>query len=99
MAEITEKLIHPLVPKLKAGKGNKMEGFLKKGVWLPRPSTELDVLSDSLSTEEVEFEVNSIPDMWGRPILFEMALFDKAHPIHQRVMGEWRGMLAMDSRL
>ncbi|MGD2087182.1 MAG: hypothetical protein PVH61_13445 [Candidatus Aminicenantes bacterium] len=95
MAEITEKLTHPLLPKLKAGKGNKMEGFTQKGIWLPRPSTELDVLSDSVSTEEVEFEVNSIPDMWGRPILFELALFDPAHPIHHRVMGEWRGMLAM----
>jgi hypothetical protein len=95
MAEITEKLTHPLLPKLKAGKGNKMEGFTKKGIWLLRSSTELDVLSDSVSTEEVEFEVNSIPDMWGRPILFELALFDPAHPLHKRVMGEWRGMLAM----
>jgi len=85
MTEKIEQLTHPLLPKLKGGDDNKMEGFAKKGIWLPRPSTELDRLSDSISTEDVEFEVNSIPDMWGRPILFEMALFDEAHPIHQRV--------------
>jgi hypothetical protein len=95
MAEITEQLTHPLLPKLKEGEGNKMEGFAREGTWLTRPSTELDRLSDSISTEDVDFEVNSIPDMWSRPILFEMALFDEAHPIHQRVMGEWRGMLVM----
>ncbi|MCK5059030.1 MAG: hypothetical protein KAT34_20450, partial [Candidatus Aminicenantes bacterium] len=95
MTEKIEQLTHPLLPKLKGGDDNKMEGFAKKGIWLPRPSTELDRLSDSISTEDVEFEVNSIPDMWGRPILFEMALFDEAHPIHQRILGEWRGMLAV----
>ena len=33
--------------------------------------------------------------MWARPLLFEIALYDKDHPMHDCVVGEWRGLLAM----
>jgi hypothetical protein len=93
--ENNDLIFKPLLPRLNEGQGNKIENFPKKGIWHSRPSVELEKLSMSLFTEKVEFEVNSIPDMWGRPILFEMALLDPAHPIHNRILGEWRGMLAL----
>ena len=33
--------------------------------------------------------------MWARPLLFEIALYDTRHPMHRRILGEWRGMLAL----
>ena len=33
--------------------------------------------------------------MWARPLLFEMALCDTNHPLHERIRGEWRGLLAL----
>jgi hypothetical protein len=90
-----EELLHPVLPRLKEGRDRKTENFPKKGAWHGRPAAELDKLSASLKTERLEFEVNAIPDMWARPILFEMALLDADHPIHQRILGEWRGILAL----
>ena len=40
-------------------------------------------------------EIDSIPSMWARPLLFEMALYNDRHPVHTRILGEWRGLLAM----
>lgn len=39
--------------------------------------------------------LSSIPDIWARPILFEMALFKTDHLLHSRTLGEWRGLLAI----
>lgn len=91
----SETIFHPLLPRLKEGQDRRIENFPRRGDWHARPSLELDNLSRSLKTERLEFEVNSIPDMWARPIIFEMALFDPIHPLHHRILGEWRGMLAL----
>ncbi len=40
------------------------------------------------------FEIDSIPDVWSRNIIFEMALFNSNHPLNNRITGEWRAMLA-----
>jgi hypothetical protein len=90
-----KELLHPVLPRLKEGRDNKVGTFPRKGEWHGRPAVELDNLSESLKTERLEFEVNAIPDMWARAILFEIALVDPDHPIHQRILGEWRGMLAL----
>lgn len=42
--------------------------------------------------------VDSIPDIWARPILFRMALFASEgfdQNLHKKVLGEWRALLAM----
>lgn len=90
-----KEFLHPVLPRLKEGRDNKVGTFPKKGEWHGRPAVELENLSQSLKTERLEFEVNAIPDMWSRAILFEIALFDPEHPVHQRILGEWRGMLAL----
>lgn len=38
--------------------------------------------------------LKSIPSPWSRLLLFEQALFQRAHPAHRQVLAEWRGMLA-----
>ena len=76
------------------------------GVWDGRASDDLEALSANLVVGDSVGEINSIPDVWARPILFQMALCDApAHPnepqiqqvtaIHKRVLGEWRGLLAV----
>lgn len=84
---------HPVLPRLK--KESRVGSFSNAGRWDIRRPTELEHLSSALDVEKVEFEVNSIPDMWARPILFEMALFDRNHALHNRIRGEWRGLLAI----
>lgn len=41
------------------------------------------------------FQIDAIPDVWSRAILFEMALYNSSHPLHKHITGEWRGLLAM----
>lgn len=65
------------------------------GVWAVRTRQVLEDISKGLHVDKVESEINSIPDMWARPMLFEMALFDREHVLHERILGEWRGLLAM----
>jgi len=48
-------------------------------------------ISDSLK----ESTINSVPDIWARPILFKSALFDEKHPSHAKIQQEWRGMLSL----
>jgi hypothetical protein len=73
------------------------------GQWNARSAQELENISQGLIVNQVEVQVNSIPDVWARPLLFEMALFspeDKEnphneHPLRKQIIGEWRGLLAM----
>jgi hypothetical protein len=65
------------------------------GTWASSTRQVLEDIYKGLHVDKVESEINSIPDMWARPILFEMALFDRDHVLHDRILGEWRGLLAM----
>lgn len=59
---------------------------------------ELVNLSESLNVEGIipkSIELTGIPDVWARPLLFEMALYDDRHPLHNRIFGEWLGLLAI----
>lgn len=102
MAQQRERIFHPLLPRLKES-DKKISNINEGGVWQERDADELERLSGGLDVVPVEFEINSIPDMWARPLLFEMALTDppdpknkiRGHVLHERVLGEWRGLLAM----
>ena len=87
---------NPLLPRLTAT--NKVTTFGHAGRWEKRASAELERISEGLDVADTKIasaEVDSIPSMWARPLLFEMALYDARHPMHTRVLGEWRGLLAM----
>ncbi len=86
----------PLLPSLIPG--NKVTAFGNAGKWVPRNASELKLISDGLNVAKqgvTPTEVDSIPSMWARPLLFQMALYDDKHPVHTQVLGEWRGLLAM----
>lgn len=52
-------------------------------------------ISDASSLEGHSVCEYSIPDVWARVLLFEMALHDNSHPLHSKILGEWRGLLAI----
>ncbi len=98
MADIDEKEFAALLPKLKGGSDSKVGAFTSAGAWDNRQANELSNLSESLDVAQIDpkyFDIDSIPDMWARPLLFEMALYDPTHPLHERILGEWRGLLAL----
>ncbi len=87
---------HPLLPKLKDE--HNVTSFDASGKWSVRVASELERLSQGLAVEkQIKAEINSIPDMWARPLLFEMGLYriEKTHQLHKTIVGEWRGLLAM----
>ncbi len=92
----------PMLPKV----NEDATKFLKDqaGIWKETDINFLQGLANSLDCGESIRDmgaVDSIPDMWARPLLFKMALFD-ADPtrefitgLHEKVRGEWRALLAM----
>ena len=87
---------NPLLPRLT--ETHEVTNFGNAGRWEKRQSIELERISEGLDVARpklVSAEVDSIPSMWARPLLFEMALYDTRHPMHGRILGEWRGLLAM----
>jgi len=86
-------MTHPILPKLH--KEHTVGNFNAAGLWDVRGRQGLDDLSKGLAVDPIETQINSIPDMWARPLLFEMALTDSRHVLHERILGEWRGLLAM----
>ena len=86
----------PLLPSLITG--HDVTNFNNAGTWETRTAAELERISNGLDVTTPEPDrsaVNSIPNMWARPLLFEMALYNANHPLHQHILGEWRGLLAM----
>lgn len=74
------------------------------GIWKETDINFLQGLANSLDCGESIKDmgsVDSIPDMWARPLLFKMALFDLEPTkqfitgLHEKVRGEWRALLAM----
>lgn len=39
--------------------------------------------------------ISSIPDVYARPLLFQSAFGNAHHPLHRRVVQEWRGLLSL----
>ncbi len=93
----------PLLPKLKEDSAVNPD---KASVWEDETHDFLNALVKSLavsgSIKDVG-HIDSIPDVWARPLLFQMALFDEQKKstqefvkgLHERVRNEWRCILAM----
>lgn len=89
-------MLNPLLPHLT--EDNQVTTFGRAGYWEKRDPVELERVSEGLDVTKTELtsaEIDSIPSMWARPLLFEMALYNDRHPVHTRILGEWRGLLAM----
>ena len=93
----------PLLPKLKENSAVTPD---KISIWEDETYDFLDSLIKSLAVSGDIKDIgtiDSIPDVWARPLLFEMALFDKQNTnerqfiqgLHERVVNEWRCIMAM----
>ncbi|MBR4642042.1 MAG: hypothetical protein IKO74_04885 [Selenomonadaceae bacterium] len=92
----------PMLPKVNEGISKILKD--QAGIWKETDINFLQGLSNSLDCGESIKDmgsVDSIPDMWARPLLFKMALFDFEPTkqfvtgLHEKVRGEWRALLAM----
>ncbi len=95
----------PMLPKLNEDAAINPD---KASVWEKETGTRdfLLALVKSLaaggSTQDIG-SIDSIPDVWARPLLFQMALYDDqkigaqefVRGLHDKVQGEWRSLLAM----
>ena len=70
----------------------------KPGSWHKREWSDLDKIASrtrDTSNAKTKIDVDLIPDVWARHILFANALYDERHMLHERVRGEFRGLLAL----
>lgn len=66
------------------------------GVFQHLPAqSQLPGLAKKISVQPGVTQIHSIPNPWARVILFGRALFDGKHTLHAKVLGEWRGLLAI----
>ena len=87
----------PLLPPLKDD-GAGLAILPTKGNWQEVPAVSLNNIAENLKVTKVDAkftDIDSIPSMWARPLLFQIALFDTDHPMHDCIVGEWRGLLTM----
>lgn len=83
----------PLLPKLKK---DVQIALGECGKWQHNSQTVLGNLVNSLQVEtDKKTDITSIPDLWARPVLYEMVLFSKNHPLRAKYVAEWRGILTM----
>lgn len=94
----------PFLPRLKKGTQNGL-AINQARVWDDGQGGErIQKLSDAIATrteeqaehsQPVSAEIHSNPDPWGRILLFASALYEKTHPMKSRIVGEWKGLLAL----
>ena len=90
----SENISTLLLPKLKencdVGAGN------DPGNWTVHTSTAFSNIANSLDYQAPGGirSISSVPTMWARPLIMEMALHNAAHPLHSQMVEQWQGMLA-----
>lgn len=85
---------HLLLPKLSLD--HSVPAPAEAGKWNVQKAAVLDNIAAGLVSDIGDyFNVDAIPDVWARPLLFEMALYDPKHQLHDRVVGEWRGLATL----
>ena len=83
----------PLLPRLN---DENKTAITKRGEWITEAQNTLtNLVSDLKVTTNEQSNITSIPDLWARPAMYEMVLFDAKHHLHQKYVAQWRGILAM----
>ncbi len=73
-------------------------GSGKTGQWDKRLWTDLEVIArrtPNTASGKRQIEVDLIPDVWARLILFSNALYDENHLLHKNAIAAFRGFLAV----
>lgn len=82
----------PLLPSLKENK----VAISRRGEWISESQNTINDLVDDLKVVvNSKTDINSIPDIWARPAMYEAVLADESHHLHAKFVAEWRGILAM----
>lgn len=83
----------PLLPRLN---DEKKIAFSKRGEWKSDSQNTLpNLVKDLKVTTDYKSTITSIPDLWARPAMYEMVLFNKNHHLHEQYLEQWRGILAI----
>lgn len=96
-------MFFPMLPKLKEDSAVTPD---KAAIWENERFDFINKIVRSLavsSTIKDIGHIDSVPDVWARPLLFELALYDEqkitsqqfVKGLHEKVRGEWRCLLAM----
>ncbi len=86
----------PMLPAADTDRNDFASG--KPGQWDKRSWTDLDLIARrtrSTGSDKRQIEVDLIPDVWARLILFSNALYDEKHLLHKSVVAAFRGTLAL----
>jgi hypothetical protein len=84
-----------LLPKLKKGESNVKN--VQAGQWGEQAPGAFQDIAESLdfkSPGEDIKSISSIPSMWARPMVVEMALHQREHKLRSQIVTQWQGMLA-----
>ena len=86
----------PILPSLQD-----IEGGLhkpEKPGWDFRPVSELKTIANSLSVSLrpgfSSYAIDAIPDLWARLLLFDFALREPNHPLHEASISAFQGFLS-----
>ncbi|MCD8540910.1 MAG: hypothetical protein LRY55_14955 [Leadbetterella sp.] len=54
-------------------------------------------ISDGIELGKIDStqEISSIPDIYARPLIFQNALNNSKHPLHDRAYQEWKGLISL----
>lgn len=88
--------MYPMLPVAETTQDELASG--KPGQWDRRHWSDLrHIASRTRSTADARdrIEVDLIPDVWARLILFSNALFNDHHPLHKPALAAYRGFLAL----
>jgi hypothetical protein len=84
------------LPELQLGQGVDIpEG--NAGIWNQQERKAFENVASSLEVPNFQSyvdNVSAIPDIWARPLAFDMALHNRKHPLHGQMVSQWQGMLA-----
>jgi len=93
---MSDDTLIPYLPKLKDGSQVSVSFPKKLSEWDDQQGQiRLRHLADGIDVPPDAGSVHSIPDPWARVILFRRAMFDVNHALHDRIQGEWRGLMAL----
>ena len=68
---------------------------INPGEWHRPADITFEQVAASLSVDTGNtVSVSSIPDMWARPLFFEIVLRDQNHPLHPQIKAQWKGMIS-----
>ncbi|MGC2659533.1 MAG: hypothetical protein WA324_16370 [Bryobacteraceae bacterium] len=88
--------MYPMLPVAETTQDDLASG--KPGQWDKRHWTDLRHIAGrtrSTAGDRDRIEVDLIPDVWARLILFSNALFNDHHPLHKPALAAYRGFLAL----